>query len=337
MESKSVVLGFSGGIDSQSAARRLRDEGWRVVALTINTLGDEAMMLKAQRAAEILGIEWLGYDACKRFMSDIVNYFCREYLSGRTPAPCTRCNSLIKWSILAEVADSLGINKIATGHYFRIEQYDGRYYVAKGIDPAKDQSYYLWGLSQEILSRAITPMGDMIKSDVKQNFEDKSESMGICFLRGKHYSDFLRERCGEFRCGDIVNCEGEVVSRHNGIALYTAGQRRGEGIPEGLRVLSVNGDSNQVVVGKAELLYKHTLYINECNIVFESELLTANDITVKIRGIGRNPEKPVKIERSNDGYIVTTDDPAWAPAVGQPLVFYRKNLVIGGGIVAYFN
>lgn len=337
MKSKSVVLGFSGGIDSQTAARRLRDEGWRVVALTIDTLGDEAMMLKAQRAAEALGIESRAYDARQRFERDIVDYFCREYLSGRTPAPCTRCNSLIKWLILAEVADSLGINNIATGHYFRIEQHDGRYYVAKGIDPAKDQSYYLWGLSQEILSRAITPMGDMIKSDVKQNFEDKSESMGICFLRGKHYSDFLRERCGEFRCGDIVDCEGEVVSRHNGIALYTAGQRRGEGIPEGLRVLSVNGDSNQVVVGKAELLYKHTLYINECNIVSENELLTADDITVKIRGIGRNPEKPVKIERSEDGYTVTTDDPAWAPAVGQPLVFYRKKLVIGGGIVAYFN
>ena len=337
MESKSVVLGFSGGIDSQTAARRLRDEGWKVVALTIDTLGDEAMMAKARHSAEALGIEWRAYDARQRFERDIVNYFCREYLSGRTPAPCTRCNSLIKWSILAEVADSLGINNIATGHYFRIERHGSRYYVAKGIDPAKDQSYYLWGLSQDILSRAITPMGEMIKSDVKQCFEDKSESMGVCFLRGRHYSDFIRERCGEFRCGDIVNCEGKVVSRHNGIALYTAGQRRGEGIPEGLRVLSINGNSNQVVVGKAELLYKHTLYINECNIVSENELLTADDITVKIRGIGRNPEKPVKIERSNDGYKVTTDDPAWAPAVGQPLVFYRKNLVIGGGIVAHFN
>lgn len=337
MESKSVVLGFSGGIDSQTAARRLRDEGWRVVALTIDTLGDEAMMLKAQRSAEALGIEWQGYDARQRFDSDIVEYFCSEYLAGHTPAPCTRCNTLIKWSILSEVANSLKINNIATGHYFRIEQHNGRFYVAKGIDPAKDQSYYLWGLSQDILSRAITPMGDMIKSAVKQNFTDKSESMGVCFLRGRHYSDFLKERCGEFKCGDIVDCEGTVVSRHNGIAHYTAGQKRGEGIPEGLRVISIDGNANIVVVGKAELLYKHTLYITEYNIVSENELLTADDITIKIRGIGRNPEKPVKIERTEDGYKITTVDPAWAPAVGQPLVFYRKNLVIGGGIVAYFN
>lgn len=334
---KSVVLGFSGGIDSQSAARCLRDEGWRVVALTIDTLGDEAMISRAQRSAEALGIEWMSYDARQRFESDIIDYFCKEYLSGHTPAPCTRCNTHIKWSILAEVADSLNIHNIATGHYFRIEQRDSRYYVAKGIDPAKDQSYYLWGLTQEILSRAITPMGDVIKSDIKQHFEDKSESMGICFLGGKHYSDFLRERCGDFLPGDIVNSNGKILSHHNGIALYTAGQRRGEGIPEGLRVLTINGESNSVIVGKAELLYKQSLYIKEYNIVSESELLTAEDITIKIRGIGRNPEKPVKIERWDDGYKVTTDDLAWAPAVGQPLVFYRKNLVIGGGIVAYFD
>lgn len=334
---KSVVLGFSGGIDSQSAARCLRDEGWRVVALTIDTLGDEAMLSRAQRSAEALGVEWMSYDARQRFESDIINYFCQEYIAGRTPAPCTRCNTHIKWSILSEVADRLNIHNIATGHYFRIEQHDNRYYVAQGADLAKDQSYYLWGLSQDILRRAITPMGERIKSDVKQSFEDKSESMGICFLGGKHYSDFLRERCGELLAGDIVDSLGQVLSRHNGIALYTAGQRRGEGIPEGYRVLSIDGKRNSVVVGKGDELYKYTLYINKCNIVSESELLTANDITIKIRGIGRNPEKPVKIERWEGGYKVTSEDAAWAPAIGQPLVFYRKNLVIGGGIVAYFD
>ena len=123
---KSVVLGFSGGIDSQSAARCLRDEGWRVVALTIDTLGDEAMISRAQRSAEALGIEWMSYDARQRFESDIINYFCQEYIAGRTPAPCTRCNTHIKWSILSEVADSLNIHNIATGHYFRIEQHDNR-------------------------------------------------------------------------------------------------------------------------------------------------------------------------------------------------------------------
>lgn len=337
MDTRGVVLGYSGGIDSQTAARRLRDEGYRVVALTIDTLGDSAMMERARSSAEALGIEWLSYDARHRFDSDIVDYFCSEYLSGRTPAPCTRCNSHIKWSILLEVANNLGIYHIATGHYFLIEEHDGLYYVAKAIDSAKDQSYYLWGLSQEVLRRAITPMGNMIKSDVKRDFKDKSESMGICFLRGKHYSEFIKERSGEFLSGDIVDTLGRRLSQHAGIALYTAGQRRGEGIPEGMRVLSIDGVANSVVVGKAEELYKHILYVDQCNIVSESELLNSKNITIKVRGIGRNPSKAVCVERTNDGYKVVTDDPAWAPAKGQPLVFYRENLVIGGGIVANFN
>lgn len=334
---QSVLLGFSGGIDSCTSALRLMAEGYHVVALTIDTMGDEAMLHKARTKAEEIGAEWLMYDAREEFKREIIDYFCQEYAMGHTPAPCTRCNPLIKWRTLLNEANRLGIKYIATGHYFNIERRDEKYYVTKGVDENKDQSYYLWGLSQEILSRAITPMGNAIKSDVKQAFKDKSESMGICFLNGLPYAEFLRNRGIDMPDGDIVTRNGEVCGRHNGIARYTIGQRRGVGIPEGMRVIGIDATHNHIIVGENELLFHNQLHIAHCNIVDEEELLTAKDITVKIRGIGRNPQLPVSIEATHGGYIVKTQDPAWAPAIGQPLVFYRNNWVIGGGIVVDFN
>lgn len=334
---QSVLLGFSGGIDSCTSALRLMAEGYHVVALTIDTMGDEAMLHKARTKAEEIGAEWLMYDAREEFKREIIDYFCQEYAMGHTPAPCTRCNPLIKWRTLLNEANRLGIKRIATGHYFNIERRYERYYVTKGVDESKDQSYYLWGLSQEILSRAITPMGNAIKSDVKQAFKDKSESMGICFLNGLPYAEFLRNRGIDMPDGDIVTRNGEVCGRHNGIARYTIGQRRGVGIPEGMRVIGIDATRNHIILGENELLFHNQLHIAHCNIVDEEELLSAKDITVKIRGIGRNPQLPVSVEATHGGYIVKTQDPAWAPAIGQPLVFYRNNWVIGGGIVVDFN
>ncbi len=334
---KSVLLGFSGGMDSTTAARRLRSEGYEVVALTIDTLLSKESIDKAQRIAQELGIEWHLYDARERFQRDIVDYFCQEYASGRTPAPCTRCNTLIKWKILSEFADAMGIEHIATGHYFNIEQRYGRYYVAKGVDPIKDQSYYLWGLEQVTLARALTPMGNIIKSDVRQHFSDKRESMGVCFLQGRPYVEFL-ERAGiSMAEGDIVSEDGSRCGRHNGIARYTIGQKRGVGLTEGYRVIDIDAHRNRIVVGRAESLLKHKLYVTDCNIVDINELLSSRDITIKIRGLGRNPELAVRISAEGDDLVVETQDAAYAPAKGQPLVFYRDNLVVGGGIVVDFE
>lgn len=334
---KSVLLGFSGGIDSTAAAQRLRGEGYRVVAITIDTMLRSESVERARLRAEELGIEWYLYDGRERFERDIIEYFCQEYRRGHTPAPCTRCNTLIKWQILLEEAERLGIEHIATGHYFNIEQHNGYYYVIKGIDPAKDQSYYLWGLSQEVLRRAITPMGRLIKSEVKEGLKDKSESMGICFLEGRPYAEFLEHRGVEMREGEIIDESGSVCGSHNGIARYTIGQKRGEGLKDGLRVVDIDAANNRIIVGTSTSLYKHKLYITDCNIVDINELLTADDITIKIRGIGVNPQQPVSIESWDDGYIIHTPDAAFAPAKGQPLVFYRNNRVIGGGIVVGFN
>lgn len=334
---KSVILGFSGGIDSTSAVGLLREQGYRVIALTIDTMGDSAMLEKAEQSAKELGVEWYAVDAKAMFERDIIDYFCSEYASGRTPAPCTRCNTHIKWHILLSEANRLGIEHIATGHYFNIEQHSNKYYVAKALDSNKDQSYYLWGLSQEILGRAITPMGSKIKSEVKESFKDKSESMGICFLGRRPYAEFLESRGIEMKSGDIVDNTGCACGRHNGIARYTIGQKRGEGIPEGKRVIDIEPTKNVIRVGDNSMLYKSKLYITNCNIVDENELLTSNDITIKIRGIGKNPELHINIVKHKDGYMITTTDKAYAPALGQPLVLYRDNLVIGGGIVDSFE
>lgn len=334
---KSVLLGFSGGIDSCTAAEILRDEGYHVVALSIDTMGDEAMLSRAEAKARDIGVEWLRYDARTLFRREIIDYFIAEYREGCTPAPCTRCNTLIKWHILDTVANDLNIYHIATGHYFNIVEREGKRYVAKGLDPAKDQSYYLWGLQQETLRRALTPMGNRIKSQIKEHFSDKSESMGICFLKGRHYAEFLQSEGVTMNPGAILSTDGTVIGDHNGIVRYTIGQRRGSGIPEGRRVIDIDAASNTVTVGDNSLLYKHHIHIAKCNIVDSRELLSATDITIKIRGIGRNPELPVAIEPRGDGYTITTRDAMWAPAKGQPLVFYRNNLVIGGGIVVGFD
>ena len=337
MRQPSVLLGFSGGIDSCASVQWLKAHGYRVVALTIDTTHDSMLLDSARQRAEELDIEWISKDLTEEFQQNIIDYFVESYRNGLTPAPCTRCNPLIKWRTLLNEANARSIDYIATGHYFRIEKLNNLYYVAKGADLAKDQSYYLWGLSQEILSRTITPMAEAIKSDITANLKDRRESMGICFLCGKHYTEFLARQGVEMLAGDVVDLEGKVVGRHNGIARYTAGQRRGEGIPEGQRVVDIDARHNRLIVSQNKDLYKKTLYIDDCNFVDHHEVLTASDINLKIRGIGHNPERYVRVNKYNNIYRIKCDDAAWAPAKGQPVVLYRKNLVIGGGIVVDFE
>ena len=338
--SKSVVLGFSGGIDSMTAAQLLKRDGYNVRAVTLDTVGDTTLVETAALRARELGIDFNVVDVRSDFSKYIIDYFTQSYRLGRTPAPCTVCNPLIKWHHLSKCADEIGADYVATGHYFKVVHYNNHYYVARAADSAKDQSYYLWGLGQSLLSRILTPMCDIIKSDVKQNFSDKRESMGLCFLQGRSYRDFLVEKCGDVvRCGDIVDTEGRKVGRHDGVAFYTIGQKRGLDMElSGVAVVGINAERNELIVGPQEMLFHETLEIGGCNIVDEDELLSANDISVVIRGIGRNPSGFARsIERTKSGYKISLSDPAWAPAVGQPLVFYRQNIVIGGGIVESFG
>ena len=339
MSKPSVVLGFSGGIDSATAVGRLRDAGYGVVAVTLDTLGDEKMLQCAQSRARELGVLHVVKDVRKAFKESIIQYFADSYMAGRTPAPCTVCNSAIKWKYLLEEADRLGVDAIATGHYFNIEQYNGHYYVARAKDSRKDQSYYLWGLSQEVLKRALTPMGEVIKEEVKRNFADKRESMGLCFLAGMGYREYMEQNYpAAVREGEIVDMAGEVVGRHSGVAFYTIGQKRGLDVSlSGVCIVGIDAERNRLIVGPNENLYHKTLEIAECNIVNKEEFTTSDDVLVVIRGIGRNPEGFMRrAEEIDGGYRIHLDDPAWAPAVGQPVVFYRQNRVIGGGILSRY-
>ncbi|MBR4995726.1 MAG: tRNA-specific 2-thiouridylase [Alistipes sp.] len=335
---KSVVLGFSGGIDSITSASLLRDAGWRVIAVTLDTIGDEIMLSKARESAATLGVEHHIVDVKSEFQQLVVDYFIDSYSSGRTPAPCTVCNSAIKWRFLAEAADRLGVEHIATGHYFSVVSHKGLYYVARGADPAKDQSYYLWGLKQDILSRIITPMSDKIKAEVKLGFEDKRESMGVCFLRGVNYRDFIcSHRPSLAAGGNVVDANGKVVGSHDGFAFYTIGQKRGFALAAempGAAIVGIDAVRNELRVGRNDELLKLTLEVEKCNVVSESELLSAEDISVVIRGIGRNPEGFARsIQPCDGGYKVELSHPAWAAAAGQPVVFYRCDRVIGGGFL----
>lgn len=330
-----VLLAFSGGIDSITSVGQLLSE-WDVETLTLDTIGDAEMIRSACESAQRLGVKHSVLDVQGEFKQQIINYFIESYAAGRTPAPCTVCNPMIKWRYLTEEADRRGIEHVATGHYFNVVEHNGHHYVARADDSRKDQSYYLWGLSESVLRRAITPMGHMIKAEVRRQFSSPKESMGLCFLQGESYRDYITHHCPTLATeGEVINGRGEVVGRHAGVAFYTIGQKRGFECREvGAVVVGLDVQRNRIVVGTDAELYHATLDVEQCNIIDREEFMQADDVRAVVRGIGRNPEGFVRrVEPTERGYRIHLDDPAWAPAVGQPLVFYRQNRVVGGGFL----
>ncbi len=326
--------------------------------------GDADMVTRAAERAGELGLEWMCLDVRDEFRRKVVDGFVSEYASGRTPSPCVRCNTMVKWRFLDEVAISRGIRHIATGHYFRLSHGgNGKVYIRKAADPYKDQSYYLWDIPQPLLRKALTPMGEKIKKEIAGSsnaYTGQRESMGICFLRGRPCNEFIGERVPESP-GDVVDAEGRVIGIHKGIAFYTVGQKRCPGIflndtgnysisgdmvrgaavrlPAGQCVTGIEPELNRVVIGSDTDLYHHRLIVSLRREVLAGELFSAGDVTAVIRGIGRNPGGFCRIRAipgrtDNDSrIIVELSDPAWAPSPGQPVVFYRGDLVVGGGIL----
>lgn len=230
-----VLLAFSGGNDSCAAVGILRAQGYEPTLLTLDMTGDRSLLARARRAAEALDTPLLTADVRTSFTRQVVDYFASGYLTGETPAPCTECNSRIKWNTLRDVSIERGIGHIATGHYFRLSRQYGKVFVRQAADPAKDQSYYLWGVSQSCLERAIAPMGETLKREAGERLPaglKSPESMGICFLRGENYREFLRRRAPNgIRPGEIVDRNGKRIGTHDGYAFYTVGQKRGLGLP----------------------------------------------------------------------------------------------------------
>ena len=339
-----VLVGMSGGIDSTATCLMLREQGYDIVGLTLWVWGEKPV--EAAQLAEQMGIEHHIADEREAFRKIIVQNFIDEYRQGRTPNPCVMCNPLFKFRILTEWADRLGCDFIATGHYTRLEEHGGHIYILTGDDDKKDQSYFLWRLSQDVLRRCIFPLGTLTKPQVRDYLRSKGyklkaeegESMEVCFIKGD-YRDFLREHSPEIDQeigkGWFVNAAGVKLGEHKGFPYYTIGQRKGLEIALGkpAYVLKINPQKNTVMLGDAEELRTSHMLVEDDRFVDEAEAMNSPQLSVRIRY--RSKPIPCTLRRLDDGrLLVNFQSEASAIAPGQSAVFYIGNRLVGGSFIA---
>src|SRR6516164_1320373 len=325
---------MSGGVDSSAVAAMLRAEGHEVIGLTMQLWNQRRLaghagmpqsvqgrccsiddVYDARRVAETLGIPYYVVNHEERFERDVVRPFVEEYLSGRTPIPCSLCNNHLKFDQLLIVAQQIGAERVATGHYARVS-YDetrGRWLLKRPADLSKDQTYFLFGLTQEQLSRTLFPLGDMTKPQVRElahkhglAIAAKPDSQEICFVPGGDYKRFIDAYLAEQgeslpdTSGELVTTDGRVLGRHDGVHHFTVGQRKGLGVATGspLYVININGAKGQVTVGDNEHLYSRTLRARRTNLISLEALAEPMRVKVKIRH--RHEPAPATIERSGE-------------------------------------
>lgn len=341
-----VLLGMSGGTDSSVAALLLQDAGYEVVGVTFRFYekdGSTDYLDDARDLCHRLGIEHIVSDQRERFQSTIIDYFVSEYMSGHTPVPCTLCNNYLKWPLLGQLADEMGIYHIATGHYVQRRKIDNLWHITNGVDEDKNQSFFLWGLSQDILERMVLPLGGLTKQRVREMAEQrgftkvaqKKDSLGVCFCP-MDYRTFLRERVAEkaIQRGKFVDVEGNFIAWHEGYPFYTIGQRRGLGIDlnQAVFVKEIIPAENRVVLGDLKSLERTEMRLKDWNIVNPSLLLGMDDVIVKIRYRKQENRCSVSLLADNT-LLVRLHEPLTAIAPGQAAAFYRGDVVLGGGII----
>ena len=351
---------MSGGIDSTVSAMMLHEEGYEVIGITMKTW-DYAnsgggkketgccsldSINDARQVAVDRGFHHFIVDIREEFGDYVIDNFVDEYLAGRTPNPCVLCNTHIKWSSLLRRADALDCEFIATGHYARIAELNGRKYVTKGADERKDQSYVLWGLSQECLQRSRFPLGDYTKPEVRQMAYDwgyhdlskKGESYEICFVPDNDYRGFLKRRVAglEERVagGDFVNTAGEVLGKHQGYPFYTVGQRKGLGqaFGEPMYVTEIRPETNTVVLGPVNSLLRNGMTVAQVNSMKYPQIPEGGEFLTQIRY--NDPGALAKVDKAEgDRVEVTFLANVKGVAPGQSAVFYEGDDVIGGGLI----
>ena len=365
-ERDTIAVAMSGGVDSSAVAAMLHAEGHPVVGLTLQLwnqrrlAGREGMpetvqgrccsiddVYDARRVAEHLGIPYYLVNAQQRFEDEVVRPFVDEYLRGRTPIPCTLCNNHLKFDQLLQTARGIGAERIATGHYAR-NGYDperGRWVLSRPADRSKDQTYFLFGLTQDQLSRTLFPLGEMCKPAVRtlaaeQGLElaQKPDSQEICFIPGGSYSQFLRAYLEEQgrelpdSAGDLISAAGEVVGKHEGIHSFTVGQRKGLGLstPDPLYVLKIHPDSHRIEVGPETSLYAKTLRARQLNWVSIAPPDSPVRVAIKVRHRHEPALATLRVVGSDEIEAVF-DEPQRAVTPGQSAVFYQADEVAGGG------
>ena len=339
---RKVAVAMSGGVDSSLTAAILLNRGFEVVGVTMQLDDVSAEFQDAKAVASQLGIVHYVADFRKIFRAEIENYFVAEYLRGRTPNPCVRCNKKIKFGKLFDFAKYIGADYLATGHYARIVFEDDRYKLKKGVDLKKDQSYVLYNLTAENLSRIIFPLGDMSKTEtrtvaesLKLSVAHKRDSQEICFVPNNDYKDFISRRADNsnaLKAGDIVDTSGKVLGRHNGVANYTIGQRKGLGIAaeSPLYVVRIDVDKRQVIVGKSDELFSDELTVENVHWIYPPEKFPVK-LQAKIRYGFRVAD--CTVENFGDNLHVKFNEPQRAITAGQSIVFYDGDEVLGGGVI----
>jgi tRNA-specific 2-thiouridylase len=359
MAGRKVVVAMSGGVDSSVAAFLLKDRGDDVTGITLNLFSLPGELCRseelrsccgrkavddAHRVAIHLGIPHFVVDLRREFEAAVIADFAREYSRGRTPNPCVRCNERVKFRLLLQRARRLGADLIATGHHARVvrDPAGSRYLLKKGKDRAKDQSYFLYRLNQAQLARALMPIGDLTKTEVREMARrqglpvaEKAESQETCFAPLGDYPEFLAGRAPRaFRPGLIKDLDGRILGEHKGIGNYTIGQRRGLGIsaPRPLYVIAIDAPRNTVVIGRERDLYRKKLLASDVHLIARERIEEPVMLKAKIRYKHQEARAlviPVLARRVR----VEFDRPQRAITPGQSVVFYRRDVVVGGGII----
>jgi len=349
-----VIVGMSGGVDSSAAAALLLEQGYEVVGITLKLwpqdcvsraedkcCGPQAVM-DARAVCHKLGIPYYLIDEADAFQKQVITYFAEEYKAGRTPNPCVMCNEKLKFGALLDRARQLGAERVATGHFARLEKSaDGRRtLLKKGCDARKDQSYFLFSLRQNQLERALFPLGEKTKQDTREvarscqlKTADKEESMEICFVPDKDYGKFLSAaKLAQRHRGDIVDARGQVLGQHDGIEFFTIGQRKGLGIssPKPLYVIELDAARNRVMVGDDSALERERFEVERCNWIAFDPPPEEMEVSAKIRY--NHPGTPATVRSlPGGGASVTLHQPQRAITPGQACVFYEGDVVVGGG------